>query len=62
MNIIRINPALLFTLDENGRSKAQRIAPDDYGFQIASIDAAIDSQNEMTLTLADALDSYQTEE
>lgn len=53
---------LLFTLDENGRSKAQRIAPDDYGFQIASIDAAIDSQNEMTLTLADALDSYQTEE
>lgn len=53
---------LFFTLDENGRSKAQRIAPDDYGFQIASIDAAIDSQNEMTIVLSDALDSYQTEE
>lgn len=51
--------AYLFDFDSDGSVCAQPIEIDEYGMEAATIDAAIDSQNEATALLRDSLESYE---
>lgn len=51
--------AYLFDFDADGRVDANPITIDRDGLEVATIDAAIESQNEATILLRDTLESYE---